>query len=382
MRPERRQNLASVCRILLLAGLFLATRGIATAERCDLCGDEITGETIYLLTDKLTMEKRHACNECARWPYACFACGLPARKDALKLSDGRVLCARDTKTAVIDPDEAKRLCAEAKEDLDKLLSRFVAFPNNVDLAIVDRVNLLALFKMPGNDYECPNVLGYFRVLTNHNQIQNEISVMSALRAAQLKATCAHEYGHAWVHQNVSEERRRSLARDAEEGFCELTGYLLMDSQREEEQERAILRNGYTHGQIDLFIETEKRYGFNDIVDWMKYGLDAALDSGDLNRIRNVKPARLTQTTAVTSPSFSGNQAPVPDKLMLKGISWSKNKRLALVNNQSFEPGESGKVRLGTTNVTIRCLEVRENSARIQVLDSGEEIELSLSGSPR
>jgi sRNA-binding protein len=73
---------------------------------------------------------------------------------------------------------------------------------------------------------------------------------------------------------------------------------------------------------------------------------------------------------------------VPEKLALRGISWSKNKRLALVNNQSFEPGESGKVRLGTTNVTIRCLEVRENSVRIQVLDSGEEIELSLNGAPR
>ena len=66
----------------------------------------------------------------------------------------------------------------------------------------------------------------------------------------------------------------------------------------------------------------------------------------------------------------------------KGISWSKNKRLALVNNQSFEPGESGNVRVGTTNVTIRCLAVRKDSARIQIVGSSEEIELSLTGAIR
>src|SRR5439155_4524134 len=87
MMPNCGWTLANACRVLLMACLFLATRGIARAEHCALCGEEITGDTIYLLTDKLTLEKKHACYECTRWPYACFACGLPARKDFLRLSD-------------------------------------------------------------------------------------------------------------------------------------------------------------------------------------------------------------------------------------------------------------------------------------------------------
>ena len=69
--------------------------------------------------------------------------------------------------------------------------------------------------------------------------------------------------------------------------------------------------------------------------------------------------------------------PGPDKLVLKGISWTVSHPLAIINNQSFAPGESGKVRVGTTNVNIRCLAVQANSARIQILPSGEELELSL-----
>src|SRR6185295_1393971 len=110
---------------------------------------------------------------------------------------------------------------------------------NVEISIVDRIDLLSRFKIPGNDYECPNILGYFRVTTNHSRIRHEISLMSALTMAELKETCAHEYSHAWVSENVREERRQTLTRDAEEGFCELVGYLLMDSQGEEEQKKAL-----------------------------------------------------------------------------------------------------------------------------------------------
>ena len=57
-----------------------------------------------------------------------------------------------------------------------------------------------------------------------------MSLMTGLPLAELKATCAHEYSHAWVGENVPKERRARLGRDAEEGFCELVAYLLMDSQ--------------------------------------------------------------------------------------------------------------------------------------------------------
>jgi len=300
---------------------------------------------------------------------------MPVRKDYVRLPDGRFLCARDAKQAVLNPSDARSICSEVRDDLDKLFSRFVTFPTNVAVAVVDRVNLLALFKIPGNDFECPNVLGYFRATTNRqHQVRHQISLMSALRAAELKATCAHEYSHGWVFDNLSPQRKEILGRDAQEGFCELVGYLLMDSEGEEEQKQAVLRNQYTHGQIDLFIEAEKRYGFNEVVDWMKYGVDAELNEGNC---RHVDIPRAPRVSARSVSSYDEKPSPAPDKLVLKGISWTASRPLAIINNQSFAPGEAGKVRVGTTNVNIRCLAVQANSARIQILPSGEELELSL-----
>ena len=196
--------------IFLLVSLVLLLPFIAMAgDRCAICGEEITG-TVYLLTDKLTREKKHFCSDCAHLADACFVCGLPVQKDYVRLPDGRLLCARDAKQAVLDSSDAKRICSEVREDLDKLFSRFVTFPTNVAIAVVDRVNLLALFKIPGNDFECPNVLGYFRATANRqHQVRHQISLMSALRAAELKATCAHEYSHAWVFDNLIPRKKRN-----------------------------------------------------------------------------------------------------------------------------------------------------------------------------
>jgi hypothetical protein len=262
--------------------------------------------------------------------------------------------------------------------LDKLLSRFAVFPTNVDIYIVDRVDLLARFKVPGNDFECPNVLGYFHAKTNHDHVRFEISVMSAMTRAELQSTCAHEYAHAWVAENVSRERAETLSKDAQEGFCELVGYLLMESRDEAGQKKAILRNGYTRGQIDVFLEAQKRYGFNDIVDWMKYGVDGELHGDELNRIRTVKMPRPKPGEGSTA-LIAQKQTPVPDKLLLKGISGTPARPVALINNESFMVGELGKVRVGQTNVVIRCLEIQGTSVRIQIVGSGEESRLTLKG---
>ena len=63
-------------------------------ENCAICGREITGDTVYIYTDKVTNEKKHICSECSLLPTVCFVCGMPVRQDFVKLPDGRVLCAR------------------------------------------------------------------------------------------------------------------------------------------------------------------------------------------------------------------------------------------------------------------------------------------------
>jgi hypothetical protein len=141
----------------------------------------------------------------------------------------------------------------------------------------------------------------------------------------------------------------------------------------------------------LFIRAEKEHGFNDVADWMKYGVDSELDPQHPQGILDVSlPPRSTQNSSTNIQdrsekiisSFVGKSNPAPDKLILKGISRTKTGFLALINDNSFEPGESGKVRVGGTNITIRCLAISDNSVRIQIVGSSKEEELLLRSESR
>src|SRR5205823_4373930 len=157
---------------------------------------------------------------------------------------GRFLCARDARRAVLDEDEAKRICEEVRDSLDHLFSRFLTFPaTNLDIKIVDRVNLQELFKSPGRNYECPNVLGYIQSKTNRQgRIRHEISLLSGLPLGEVKAVCAHELTHSRQFENVPAARKKTLGHAANEGFCELVAWLFLADQHEEEQMKELRAN--------------------------------------------------------------------------------------------------------------------------------------------
>ena len=374
-------NVQTVARSFA-AGLVLffvcALPGLADPNKCAVCVGPLSG-TVFTYTDKVTNEKKQVCHDCSVLTEECFICSLPVKKDYTRLPDGRFLCQRDAKRAVLDEDEAKRVCGEVKEAIDRLFSRFLIFPGaNVDTAVVDRVNLQELFKFPGRDYQCPNVLGYIQSNTNSlGELRHEISLMSGLPLGEFKAVCAHEFSHAWQFENVPAARKKTLGHDANEAFCELIAYLLMDSQSELEQMKAIRANAYTRGQIDVFIEAEKRFGLNDIIEWMKYGEDALLHADDLNRIRNIGTPSPTAGPITLLPSYRRPARAVPDFLVLRGISWAEHRPLALINDRTFEVKEQGKVRIGKTNVMVRCLEIRTNSVVVQTQGSTDKQELFL-----
>jgi len=349
----------------------------ADSSHCDICGKP-HGLTIYTATDKVTREKVFICYECATWADECYICGLPARDKATPLPDGRFLCARDARTAVLDEAKAKETCEAMRDTLEHMLSRFLTLPStNVTVALVDRVDLYDELAVVGNDFECPDILGYIHSRTNQTGLSHAISLMSALPLGEFRATCAHEYDHAWVFENVSPERRKRLNRDAHEGFCELLAYLLVDSLHDDDQLKRMLRNTYTRGQINLFIAAEKEFGLNDILDWMRWGVNPRLKAADPGDIRNVVMPRLQSPTATNQLVYAQHRAPAPTNLVLKGISAGGNQTLALINDQTLAVGESAKVRLGATNVLVRCLAIGARSARVQAVDSGQVFDLQL-----
>jgi len=373
----QRQRLRGLIALLPLAGVLFARNLRADSDHCAVCG-ALFSARIYTVQDQVTEEKVQICQDCAKLSTVCFICGLPVKTNLTQLPDGRILCTRDAQTAVLEEAEARRICRETKDSLDRLFSRFLDFPEtNVTVGIVDRVHLQDLFKFAGRDYVCPNVWGYMETKTNRHHLEHQINLLSGLPLASFKATIAHEYTHTWLNQNLPEKRKQSLSRDANEGFCELISYRLMDAQHEEAQKRLILANAYTRGQIQLYLQAEQLYGFNDIVDWVRYGVDDRLVGGDLRRVRNVELPRAPVRLATSLPAYRSAPSPAPNELLLQGISWSQDHPVAIINHRTLGLDEQGKVRVGETNVTIRCLAIRPDAVRIRVVGSGREQELRL-----
>ena len=347
-------------------------------DRCAICGREIQG-TVYIVTDKVTGEKVLVCSDCIKLPR-CAICGLPVNESGVALPDGRWLCARDAKTVVLKKDDVIQISGQVKDDLDRLFARFTTFPTNVEVTVIDRIDVDSMFNTEGHTFESPDLLGCTRPETVNHQTIYKIGLLIGMPLAQLKETCAHEYAHAWVGENVPRERRARLGRDAEEGFCELVGYLLMDSQNEDVEKKKVQQNHYTRGQINLFIEAERRFGFDEVLDWMEYGLTPQLVPGHLEELRDVqipagRPAAIHPVNPVVSHN-AGKPAPGPATLKLEGILWG-TRPVAIINGHSFLAHDFGKVPLGKTNMLIQCLEVREKSVRIQNPGSGREQELFL-----
>jgi len=69
------------------------------------------------------------------------------------------------------------------------------------------------------------------------------------------------------------------------------------------------------------------------------------------------------------PLYGGAPAAAPQRyteLVLKNISGTRKRRFALLNNQTLAAGESARVQLGDSEVSVRCLEIRDQSVVVTV----------------
>ena len=242
---------------------------------------------------------------------------------------------------------------------------------------MDRVNIQELYKIVGNDYACPKMQGCIETKTNGPQLGFRISLLSGLPRDLLKVTCVHEYRHTWLTENLPARRARQIGPDAVEGLCELVSYLFADAQNLQSARVSILGNFYTRGQIHLFREAERRFGFNEIVEWMKSGENELLRTSELDRVRLLLPAPAVKPSARVVFAAAAAPPPAPDKLVLQGITWSRTRPIAMINGRNFERNEEGKVRLNSGEVTIRCLAIREDEVDAILIGTNERQTWSL-----
>jgi hypothetical protein len=359
-----RLRLVVIVFILGPGGTGLTTWAAGTV--CVACDKEIP-DTIYTVLDAVKRAQVTVCPACAELPNRCYLCGVPVRNHFTTLPDGRTICKRDVRNVVIDATAAQQICTEVKSGLDRQFSRFLSFPEtNVTVQLMDRVNLQERFLVIGNDYTCPNVLGCTETVTNQNQREFVISILTGMIKDDLMTTTVHEHAHTWVIENVSAARRKTLGKDAIEGFCELLSYLYAEAQGLTTGKANILANHYTRGQIHLFIATEKTYGLNDIVDWMKHGEDPLLLASDLSRVRRLNvPAPVAPRVAPPAVNYVAPVRHVPEKLILQGITWSATRPTATISGRTFEPHEEALIHLKSGPITVRCLAITQTTVTLQ-----------------
>ena len=367
--------------LVTAAWLFLSLAAVAFAEttKCRICDKPIAGK-FYFVDDKARGGKLEVCDDCVKLESRCFACGLPVKSGFTTLPDGRFLCATCARDAVLPDEEAKKICRETRDDLDRLFSRYLSFPQtNIVLTIVDRFTLESLFKSPGYARKCSAIFGATQSHTVDGGARiHSINILSSLSKLQFEAVAAHEFGHAWINEKLPPDRKAALSPDALEAFCELIAYNLMEDRRAKYQQKIIKENPYTRGQLDAFLTAESRHGFNAVLDWMKSGEADKLDAADPDGVRGTHAAeRPAAPSAIPLYLPPAPPAPLPDKLTLRSISGSPTRRFAIINDQTFGTMDRARVRLAKTNVLVRCLEIRTNSVLIRFEDSGGKQELFL-----
>ncbi len=64
------------------------------------------------------------------------------------------------------------------------------------------------------------------------------------------------------------------------------------------------------------------------------------------------------------------------ELALKGISGTKDRRMALINNQTFMAGETAKVKVQDSRIDVTCREIRDDSVLIVIDGKSQELKLT------
>jgi protein disulfide-isomerase len=80
------------------------------------------------------------------------------------------------------------------------------------------------------------------------------------------------------------------------------------------------------------------------------------------------------------PLFGGAPPAAPQRfneIVLKSISGTKERRFAMLNNTTFAPGDTAKVKVRDGDVKIRCVEIRDSSVIVAVEGQPEPREIKL-----
>jgi hypothetical protein len=318
------------------------------------------------LTGRIWMSKWGAvCNDCYKLENHCSLCGLPVRDGDghVKTGDGRFICKYEKANAVLDLTAAREVFLDTRRELLEM------FGSNFALTYPEvTVNLFDV------DYWSENgrtdglhKFGFASTRrTPHGDCTHEVVMLSGRLQNELAATAAHEYTHLWINENRPADHL--IDSDTVEAICELSAYKLMGERSQPEQQRRILDNPYTHGEIKKLVALEQERGVGYVLNWVKKGSLATLEAQAAALDAPVKIAAITVTNV---------PAPLPESLKLGGLLLAGSSRHALINGLSFAAGETKNVTLKERTLSVRCREIRRDKAVIEVEGFADYITLKI-----
>jgi hypothetical protein len=360
-----------------LAGA-LSLPAISADDPCPICGKRY-GTTVYGVTRVGREDKVFVCGNCAKLETTCYICNIPVLYKFTKLADGRLLCEDDTKRAVLTHDDAEKLFDDVKRDTQSILARVGSLPHhNIRLTLEAKARLDKSGSNLISAHDDRLLMGLTRSTgTGAGQMQHSIFLLHGLTRERMMVVSAHEYAHAWLFENI----HRKLNQDTVEGFCDWIAYKLITQGNYPNETKTLLASDYSKGQLQAFLAAEQQHNFYRVIQWVKSGVDPEIEMEKLERVlvlREEQGAPTEEPLAFTlpTPTRAGRT-----NLVLKGLSGSKTRRFALINEGTFGVNEQGKIRLGDSNVVIRCLEIRNDAAVVQVTGEAAPRTLTLDTEP-
>lgn len=349
--------------VLVWLAAWCAVPNLAAEDLCPVCGNRF-GTSIYRYTRTGSNEKLLVCSNCVKLDTTCYICGIPVLNKVMKLADGRLLCDDDAKRVVLTQDEAAAIFEDVKREVQGILSRVGSLPHhNVKVTLEAKARLDKTGANIISTHDDRLLMGLTRsVGTEAGRMEHSVFLLHGLTKERLMAVSAHEYGHAWLHENV----HRKLNQDAVEGFCEWIAYKVIEPKKLAVETKALLDSDYSKGQVQAFIAAEKQHGFYRVIQWVKLGLTPEIEAQHLERMLQLREQEATPSEELLKFAAPAPLRPASTNLVLKGLSGTAKRRFAMINDGTFLANEQGKVRLGESNVVLRVLEIRNDSVIVHV----------------
>ena len=358
--------------LLLLLTTFLVLPaipqiGLGASLECVVCGQSPLAGKVW--KHKLG----HVCQACYESPNRCSVCGLPAPKNFLQTSDGRIFCERDKKDLIVDSDEVQATFTRARGMLWEMLGsgfRLKSPKVTVNVFDVDYWN----HRNGKRTESASRRKGLAQTRQVGDQFVHTVLLLSGQGRSELLSVCAHEYTHLWINENRNDQR--DYDRDTIEAICELVSFKLMGYRKEAAEQDRIRENPYTRGRIHDLIAIEQERGMAWILNWIKNGSEPALLDNRVAKT-NTEVANSGGLRPKTTIQARPAAAAEPTSLKLQGLSGTGNRRFALINGEIVAANDEASINVDGETIRFQCLELRDEAALIQILGESAPKLLSL-----